>query len=93
LREFENRGARTATKVTEAAGLARVALIELVDSGTSAEYWIGFNNFCVITRYNRSSLYAMSVFQLSEALRAAKDSQEKIKPAQRKRPRPTRRKT
>ncbi|MDO8343424.1 MAG: lytic murein transglycosylase, partial [Cellvibrio sp.] len=38
------------------------------------EYWLGFNNFDVITRYNNSDYYAMSVFQLSEALKAAHQS-------------------
>jgi len=35
------------------------------------EYWLAFNNFDVITRYNNSDFYAMSVFQLAQALRSA----------------------
>ena len=33
------------------------------------EFYLGYPNFYVITRYNRSPLYAMAVHQLTEALR------------------------
>lgn len=48
---------------------APAALIDLVAPGSDTEYWLGYRNFYVITRYNRSSFYAMAVFQFAEALR------------------------
>lgn len=33
------------------------------------EFWMGLPNFYVITRYNRSVMYALAVYQLSEAMR------------------------
>lgn len=36
------------------------------------EYWLGHPNFYTITRYNRSAMYAMAVYQLSQKLQEAR---------------------
>lgn len=50
------------------------ALIDLITPDAETEYWLGYRNFYVISRYNRSSFYAMAVYQLSRALREARDA-------------------
>lgn len=50
------------------------ALIDLVTPQQATEYRLGFQNFFVITRYNRSSFYAMAVYELAESLKQAKNA-------------------
>lgn len=47
----------------------QVSLLRL-DAAGGLEYWVGFENFYVITRYNNSTYYAMTVHQLAQILRA-----------------------
>ncbi|MEE4186194.1 MAG: lytic murein transglycosylase B [Gammaproteobacteria bacterium] len=61
--------------------LSRSGLLFATDLGTDAaagawqlegkagtEYWVGFDNLYVITRYNRSVMYALAAWQLGEAV-------------------------
>lgn len=48
------------------------ALIDLVTPQAATEYRLGYRNFYVITRYNRSSFYAATVMDLAAALRTSK---------------------
>jgi len=47
----------------------KVTLFNLPTPGQRTEYWLGYRNFYVITRYNRSSFYAMAVYELANAIR------------------------
>ncbi len=46
----------------------RPASLLTLDGADGPEYWLTFHNFYVITRYNRSPLYAMAVAQLADAI-------------------------
>jgi len=48
-------------------GEAQVFPIRL-DAEEGTQYWLGYRNFWVISRYNRAIAYSMAVFQLAEAL-------------------------
>ena len=39
-----------------------------LEGENGAEFWLGMKNFSVITRYNRSQLYAMAVYQLANRI-------------------------
>jgi membrane-bound lytic murein transglycosylase B len=47
-----------------------IGVLLLEESASGSSTWLAFHNFYVITRYNRSRLYAASVWQLAQALRA-----------------------
>ncbi|MDR3159340.1 MAG: lytic murein transglycosylase B [Zoogloeaceae bacterium] len=47
---------------------APATFVDLVTPDAPTEYWLGYENFYVITRYNRSSFYAMAVYQSAETL-------------------------
>jgi len=49
------------------------ALIDLTTPDAPTEYRLGYQNFYVITRYNRSSFYAAAVKDLAEALKEDSD--------------------
>ncbi len=55
----------------------KATLISLAGKN-GVEYWLGFHNFYVITRYNTSSLYAMAVYQLSDWIRSDYESESKM---------------
>ncbi len=68
LRELEVEFADTIEPDTPA------VLIELATPGAPAEYLVGFWNFYVLTRYNRSSFYAAAVLELAQGVKAAHGS-------------------
>ncbi len=62
--DLKQRGLRSQFQIEDDAS---VSLIRL-QQRERAEYWVGFQNFYVITRYNHSELYAMAVYQLAKLI-------------------------
>lgn len=51
------------------------AMVLDLKSQDSDEYWLGYNNFAVIMKYNSSVLYAMVITQLSRKIQVAYEQQ------------------
>ncbi len=59
------------TGTAEANATATAKAVPFMFEGEQGkEFWLGFQNFYVITRYNRSHLYARAVWELSQAILA-----------------------
>ena len=46
------------------------ATVVNLDGDAGREHWLGYRNYYVITRYNRSPMYALAVHQLAQQIRA-----------------------
>ena len=64
--ELKRRGVSPAEPLEEGPAAALV----VVEAAEGPSYWLGLNNFYVITRYNRSINYALAVRELAHELRA-----------------------
>lgn len=62
--EWEKRGVNVPKDVSD-----REAALFRYKQKDKTEYWLGYKNFYVITRYNRSRLYVRAVHELSQALK------------------------
>jgi membrane-bound lytic murein transglycosylase B len=62
--ELAAMGLRFSTDLPAAAPAGLVVL----EGEDGLEYWAAFHNFYVITRYNRSAMYALAVYQLGQAV-------------------------
>ena len=66
LAELADRGYRPQPGEPVAEGATLLSF----EGAAGPEYWLGYRNFYVITRYNRSPMYALAVHQLAQEIRA-----------------------
>ncbi|PAK93261.1 lytic murein transglycosylase B [Stenotrophomonas rhizophila] len=64
LSDLAQRGYQPAAPVPSGLTATPITL----EGSTGKQYWLGFQNYYAITRYNLSKMYAMAVYQLSQAI-------------------------
>jgi len=72
LNQFLKAGLKVDEPIDQAReGETGVLIVDLPTPDQPTDYMIGLRNFYVLTRYNRSFFYALAVYQLGEAVKAA----------------------
>jgi membrane-bound lytic murein transglycosylase B len=64
VRSLRDKGVSFATQQPDDAP----AMLVVLQGKNGPEYRVGFNNYYVITRYNRSTMYALAVHELGGAI-------------------------
>ncbi|MCK5696708.1 MAG: lytic murein transglycosylase B [Gammaproteobacteria bacterium] len=70
VEDYKNRGIKGNTSVDDKTN----AILLILKQKNSKEYWLAYNNFYAISRYNHSTLYSMAVYQLSQEIKQAYQS-------------------
>ena len=65
IADFRKKGVQGETRP----GNETPALFLMLKQKNNWEYWLAYNNFYVISRYNHSTLYSMAVYQLSQEIK------------------------
>lgn len=73
LADYRRKGVTTSAPLPDSTNAA----LFMLDGDNGPEYWLALNNFYTITRYNRSQMYSMAVVQLSEAVNAQWQQQQR----------------
>ncbi len=66
ITEFRTHGVQPQSRLDK----DQLATLLRFETDTGDEFWLGLDNFYVITRYNHSHRYAMAVYQLSQEILA-----------------------
>ncbi|MCW8930926.1 MAG: lytic murein transglycosylase B [Gammaproteobacteria bacterium] len=73
--DFKQKGLQGETSVDD----KTPAILLILKQKSGKEYWLGYNNFYVISRYNHSTLYSMAVYQLSQEIKQAYEAEKRLK--------------